>query len=91
MCTAKTFQTALETNVDCSHGKVVCTVTTAHILHMLVLLFSSYNITIQLTLKVHGRKRPQNSHPITVFYDGWAIRECIAYWQENVEKRLTSD
>ena len=33
---------------------------------------------------------PQNSRTITVSYDGWALVECIAYWQENFVKRATS-
>ena len=87
MRTAKAFQTELVTNVDCGHGKVV--VYSHHSTHApLVLLFSSYNVTIQFALKAHGRKRPQNSHPITVFYDGWAIRECIVYWQQMLRSAL---
>ena len=32
---------------------------------------------------------PQNSCPITVVYDGWALVECIAYRQENFKKCAT--
>ena len=35
-------------------------------------------------------KTPQNSRTITVFYDGWALVECIPYRQDNFEKHTTS-
>ena len=54
-------------------------------------LFSSYNITIKLAPKARGRKyaAEQSHHYCVLSYDGWALVECIAYWQENVEKHAT--
>ena len=44
---------------------------------------------MQYLNRVVGQSQ-QNSRTITVFYDGWALMECIVYWQENFEKRARS-
>ena len=48
----------------------------------LVVMFSSYNITIQLAPKCVVRESQQNSRTITVFYDSWALMECMPYSKE---------